>query len=59
MRLAATAAAILTFIFAVCMIAASGIGAPFQYPVFVFTGAALVLAGLDNFKWSLDNYINK
>lgn len=58
-KLASIGAALITFTFAVCMIAASGIGAPFQYPVFVFTGAALVLSGLDNFKWSMDNYITK
>lgn len=58
-KLASIGAALITFTFAVCMIGASGIGAPFQYPVFVFTGAALVLARLDNFKWSLDNYINE
>lgn len=58
-KLASIGAALITFTFAVCMIGASGIGAPFQYPVFVFTGAALVLSGLDNFKWSLDNYKTK
>lgn len=56
-KFASTGAALITFTFAVCMIAASGIGAPFKYPVFVFTGAALVLAGLDNYKWSLDNLL--
>jgi uncharacterized membrane protein YphA (DoxX/SURF4 family) len=58
-KLAAIGAALITVTFAVFMIFASGIGAPFQYPVFVFTGGALLLSTLDNFKWSLDNYINK
>jgi hypothetical protein len=35
------------------------IGAPFSYPVFVFTGGALVLSGIDHYKWSIDNYIQK
>ncbi|WP_291143822.1 DoxX family protein [Flavobacterium sp. UBA7680] len=58
-KLAALGAALITATFAVFMIFASGIGAPFQYPVFVFTGGALLLSTLDNFKWSLDTYINK
>ncbi|WP_264538148.1 DoxX family protein [Flavobacterium sp. N1736] len=58
-KLASIGAALITFTFAICMMATSGIGAPFQYPVFVFTGAALVLSGLDNFKWSFDNYLKK
>ncbi|SEO19633.1 DoxX protein [Flavobacterium sp. CF108] len=58
-KLAALGAALITVTFAAFMIFASGIGAPFQYPVFVFTGGALLLSTIDNFKWSLDTYINK
>nr|WP_295921953.1 DoxX family membrane protein [uncultured Dyadobacter sp.] len=50
-------AALITFTFGVFMIASLGIGAPFQYPVFVFTGAGLLLSGQDNFKWSVDAYL--
>ena len=49
-------AAILTFIFGLCMAITQGIGAPFAYPVFVFTGAGLVLSGIGSYKWSIDNY---
>ncbi|HVW61224.1 MAG TPA: hypothetical protein VHC48_14335 [Puia sp.] len=31
-----------------------GIGAPFKYPVFVFTGAAWVLSTIPFYCWSLD-----
>jgi uncharacterized membrane protein YphA (DoxX/SURF4 family) len=58
-KLAALGAALITLTFALCMILASGISAPFQYPVFVFTGGALLLSTLEQFKWSLDMYINK
>jgi uncharacterized membrane protein YphA (DoxX/SURF4 family) len=54
---AALGAGILTLIFGLCMAVFKGIGAPFSYPVFVFTGGALVLSGIDHFQWSIDNYI--
>jgi len=47
-------AAIITLTFAAFMIASSGIGAPFKYPVFVFTGAGLLLFNLHSFPWSVD-----
>lgn len=49
--------AILTFIFGLCMALTQGINAPFAYPVFVFTGAGLLLAVTPSFKWSLDGYL--
>jgi uncharacterized membrane protein YphA (DoxX/SURF4 family) len=58
LRYVALGAAILTFIFGICMATATGIAAPFNYPVFVFTGAGLVLAEVSNFKWSLDHLLN-
>lgn len=54
-KTAALGGAFVTLIFAIFMICSLGIGAPFKYPVFVFTGAGLVLSTLDNFKWSIDN----
>lgn len=54
---AALGAGILTFIFGLCMAVFISIGAPFNYPVFVFTGGALVLSGIDHYKWSIDDYI--
>jgi uncharacterized membrane protein YphA (DoxX/SURF4 family) len=52
-------AAILTFIFGLCMAVFIGISAPFNYPVFVFTGAGLVLSGIGYYKWSIDEYLVK
>lgn len=55
----AIGSAILTLSFGLCMAIFVRISAPINYPVFVFTGAALVLSGLDHYKWSIDNYIQK
>jgi uncharacterized membrane protein YphA (DoxX/SURF4 family) len=59
MKQIALGAAILTFIFGLCMTFFIGLNAPFGYPVFVFTGAALVLSGIGHYKWSVDEYLNK
>jgi len=59
LRYAAFGCAALTFTFAVCMASSQGISAPFKYPVFLFTAAALVLSDLPAFRWSLDQYMNK
>jgi len=56
-RLASLGAAILTLIFAICMATFMSIAAPFKYPVFVFTGASLLLSGLPVYKWSVDNLL--
>jgi uncharacterized membrane protein YphA (DoxX/SURF4 family) len=53
----ALGAAALTLGFGLCMAIFLSIGAPFAYPVFVFTGAALVLSGIGHYKWSIDDYI--
>ena len=50
-------AAALTLGFGLCMAVFLRIGAPFAYPVFVFTGAALVISGIGHYKWSIYNYI--
>jgi uncharacterized membrane protein YphA (DoxX/SURF4 family) len=50
-------AAILTLIFGLCMAVFIGLMAPFNYPVFVFTGAGLVLSGIGYYKWSIDDYL--
>ncbi|HEV2482383.1 MAG TPA: DoxX family protein [Puia sp.] len=57
-RLAAAGAALLTLIFGLCMAVFLGIRAPFGYPVFVFTGAAWVLATLSSYRWSVDELFN-
>jgi uncharacterized membrane protein YphA (DoxX/SURF4 family) len=54
---AALGAGILTLLFGLCMAVFKSIDAPFSYPVFVFTGGALVLSGIDHYRWSVDNYI--
>jgi uncharacterized membrane protein YphA (DoxX/SURF4 family) len=56
---AALGTGILTLSFGLCMAIFVSISAPISYPVFVFTGGALVLSGLDHHEWSIDNYIKK
>ena len=53
-RLAAGVAALLTVTFGVTMLVFLGPLAPFRYPVFVFTAAAILLAGLKRYRWSID-----
>jgi len=52
----ALGAALLTLAFGLSMAIFLGIGAPFNYPVFVFTGAGLVLSGIGRYKWSIDDF---
>ncbi|HEY1202911.1 MAG TPA: DoxX family protein [Niastella sp.] len=52
-------AALITITFAAFMIASLGIGAPFKYPVFVFTGAGLLLSTQHLFPWSVDEFLRK
>ena len=52
-------AALITLTFAVFMIFSLGIGAPFNYPVFVFTGAGLLLYTHHSFRWSIDALLTK
>jgi uncharacterized membrane protein YphA (DoxX/SURF4 family) len=54
---AALGSAILTLIFGVCMAIFVNIAAPFKYPVFVFTGAGLLLSCITEYKWSVDRLI--
>jgi uncharacterized membrane protein YphA (DoxX/SURF4 family) len=56
-RQIALGAGILTLVFGLCMAIFINIKAPFNYPVFVFTGAALVLSGIGKYKWSIDAMI--
>ncbi|TWI99321.1 DoxX-like protein [Mucilaginibacter frigoritolerans] len=53
----ALGAAILTLCFGLSMAVFVSLNAPFSYPVFVFTGASLVLSGLNRYQWSIDNYL--
>jgi uncharacterized membrane protein YphA (DoxX/SURF4 family) len=52
-RLMAIGAAVLTGIFGLCMAVFNGIGAPFAYPVFVFTGGALLLSTIPRYRYSI------
>jgi len=58
-RYMAMGSAALTVSFGVCMAVFLGIQAPFSYPVFVFTGAALLLSQADKFEWSIDQFMEK
>lgn len=53
----ALGAALLTLCFGLCMGIFVSIGAPFNYPVFVFSGSGLVLSGLNRYRWSVDDYL--
>jgi uncharacterized membrane protein YphA (DoxX/SURF4 family) len=53
----AAGAALLTFIFGLCMAVFLGIAAPFNYPVFVFTGGAWLLATIPVSRWGVDALI--
>jgi len=58
-RWAALGAAILTFVFALSMAYSFGIKSPLDYSVFVDCTAAFLLACIPNYKWSLDEALNK
>lgn len=51
--------AAITLFFALPMMVFLGASAPFKYPVFVFTGAGLLLSVQDTFKWSIDALLAK
>jgi len=46
--------ALITFLFALFMIGSYGIGAPFKYPVFIFTALGLLLSCVKDYRWSID-----
>jgi uncharacterized membrane protein YphA (DoxX/SURF4 family) len=54
---AALGSAILTLIFGLCMAIFVNSMAPFKYPVFVFTGAGLLLSCIAEYKWSVDRLL--
>lgn len=58
-RLAALGAAILTLVFALTMTHASGVKSPLDYSVFVDCTAALLLATMPVYRWSLDEILTK
>lgn len=49
----------LTLIFAVSMLLFAGYRAPFNYSVFSVSAASLLLSVIEDYKWSIDNYLKK
>lgn len=58
-RKIAIGASILTFLFALAMTYSFGIKEPLDYSVFVFSMGAFLLATVDKYRWSLDEYLFK
>lgn len=58
-RKTAIGASILTFLFALAMTYSFGIKDPLDYSVFVFSMGAFLLATVDKYRWSLDEYFLK
>lgn len=58
-RLAALGAGVLTLTFALAMAYSFGVKDPLDYSVFVDCTAAFLLATMGDYKWSLDEYLNK
>ena len=57
-RIAAITSSMLTFTFAMAMTYSFGIKEPLDYGVFVNFTAALLLATMSEYKWSLDQYLD-
>jgi len=53
-RVAAIGSGILSFCFAIAMAISFGIDSPLGYSVFTLSAASFLLAGLPNYKWSID-----
>ncbi|WP_183576237.1 DoxX family protein [Mucilaginibacter sp. X5P1] len=53
-RFAAIGSGILSFCFAVSMAISFGIDSPLGYSVFTLSAASFLLAGIPNYKWSID-----
>lgn len=58
-RYAAIGTAILTLLFATAMAISSGIKAPLDYSVFVFSAGAFLLSTLSSYRWSIDRLLSK
>lgn len=56
---AALGSAALTFLFALSMAWSFGLKEPLDYSVFVFSAAALLLASLKDFPWSIDQLLTR
>lgn len=58
-KLMALGSFILTLTFGLCMAIFLGLRAPFNYSVFADSAAALLLATVPVYKWSVDHYLSK
>jgi putative oxidoreductase len=58
-KLASLGSFALTFIFALCMAIFLGPRLPFNYSVFADSAAALLLATIPTYQWSIDHYLTK
>lgn len=58
-KIAAVAASILTFVFALAMTYSFGVKDPLDYSVFTFSMAAFLLSTIEKYRWSLDELISK
>ena len=55
-RIAAVGSGVLSFCFALAMAVSFGIDSPLGYSVFTLSAASFLLAGLPNYKWSIDSW---
>ncbi|RED22453.1 putative membrane protein YphA (DoxX/SURF4 family) [Flavobacterium cutihirudinis] len=58
-KFASIGASILTFLFALAMTYSFGVKEPLDYSVFVFSMGAFLLATVETYKWSLDEFLSK
>ncbi|WP_158559237.1 DoxX family protein [Deminuibacter soli] len=58
-RKAAMGSALLTFCFSVSMAISFGITSPINYSVFTVSAASFLLAGIPEYKWSIDQFLLK
>lgn len=57
-RQAAQGSFLLTLLFALSMLIFSGVREPFNYSVFTDSAAALLLAAIPSYRWSIDDLIS-
>ncbi|HWK02026.1 MAG TPA: DoxX family protein [Puia sp.] len=55
-RIAAIGSGLLSFCFALAMAISFGIESPLGYSVFTLSAASFLLAGLPNYRWSIDSW---
>jgi uncharacterized membrane protein YphA (DoxX/SURF4 family) len=58
-RYAASGSAILTLVFALAMAISFGVKEPLDYSVFVCSAAGFLLAGMPEYRWSIDEMLLK